>query len=319
MADDVRTLVTVPSPRLLTALDGLEGIDGVVWDFGGPAPAEEIDLAVLPAGARFAPELFEGVRIGLLQATTIGYDQIVELVPDGVPIANAASVHEPAAAELALALTLAMQRDLPRRIRAASAGWSPGYAPGLTDKHVVLLGYGGIGTLLERMLIPFGVQISRIASRARMLASGAVVHGAEALDAVLPDADVVIIAVPLTASTEHLVDRAFLARLPDSALVVNIARGRIADTDAILEEAARGRLRFALDVTDPEPLPADHPLWALPNVLISSHAGGMTDALRPRLGQLIRDQAARVASGRTPRNVVAGGPWRPRPPGVTMS
>jgi phosphoglycerate dehydrogenase-like enzyme len=110
--------------------------------------------------------------------------------------------------------------------------------------------------------------------------------------------------VPLNASTTRLVDGAFLAALPDGALVVNVARGPVADTEAILAEATSGRLRFALDVTDPEPLPDGHPLFAMPNVLVSPHVGGATSAMMPRMARLLRDQIERMARGDEPRNVV---------------
>jgi len=131
-----------------------------------------------------------------------------------------------------------------------------------------------------------------------------VIHGFESLPGLLPQADFVVVVVPLTASTTHLVDDAFLGRMRDGSLLVNIARGPVADTDALLAHAGSGRLRLALDVTDPEPLPQGHPLFALPNVLISPHVGGASTAMLPRMARLLRSQIDRMLRGEAPANVV---------------
>ena len=149
----------------------------------------------------------------------------------------------------------------------------------------------------SRGLLPFECDVTVVGRTAR---PG--VLGVEDLPRLLPEYDVVVLAVPLDESTRGMVDAEFLARMRDGALIVNIARGAVADTDAMLAEA--GRLRFALDVTDPEPLPADHPLWRAPGVLISPHVGGNTTAFLPRIGRLVRDQILRWESGAPLLNVV---------------
>ena len=302
-------LVTVPDPSFLSALTGLPDVEVQLWDLSGPAPAPEIDMVVGPLRpARPYREALRDVRVGLLQHPGIGYDGVVEQLPPGVRLANTASVQEQATAELAMAVTLAMQRDLPGFVRAAERReWTQGLRSELAGQRVMLLGYGGIGTRLARMLDGFDVELIRVASRARTADDGAPVHGVDELPALLPAVDIVIVAVPLSPATERLVGREFLAALPDGALVVNVARGRVADTEAVLTEARAGRLRFALDTTDPEPLPADHELWSLPGVLITPHVGGLTGSLRPRLERLIREQAARLARGEAPQNVVFAG------------
>jgi phosphoglycerate dehydrogenase-like enzyme len=126
------------------------------------------------------------------------------------------------------------------------------------------------------------------------------------LPALLPQADVVVVMTPLTPSTRHLVDARFLAAMRDGALLVNVARGGVVDTDALLAEVQRGRLRAALDVTDPEPLPSDHPLWTAPGVLISPHVGGNSSAFLPRAARLVRLQVAKFVAGEPVDNVVAG-------------
>jgi phosphoglycerate dehydrogenase-like enzyme len=124
------------------------------------------------------------------------------------------------------------------------------------------------------------------------------------LPALLPEHDVVIVILPLTEATTGLVGRDFLASMRDGALLVNVARGKVVDTQALVEAAVSGRIRAALDVTDPEPLPADHPLWRTPGVLISPHVGGVTSAFLPRAVALLKEQIAAYVGERPLRNVV---------------
>jgi phosphoglycerate dehydrogenase-like enzyme len=131
------------------------------------------------------------------------------------------------------------------------------------------------------------------------------VHGVADLPRLLPGADVVVLTVPLTDATRGLVDAAFLARMPDGALLVNVARGKVVDTDALLAELTSGRLRAALDVTDPEPLPADHPLWSAPGLILTPHEGGNTTATPRRMVALVQAQLDRLVAGDEPVNVVA--------------
>lgn len=305
-----RLLVTVPGETLRTALaDGPggvpEGAEVIVWDLKSAPPADHLDIVVPPymGTARLLGAL-EHVTTRLVQAQSIGYDDIAAAMPPGHVYANAASVHETSTAELALALTLAVQRGIPGFVRGAVEGrWAPARHASLADRRVLLLGYGGVGRAIESRLAPFEVELVRVASRARDDETGHI-HGIDELPTLLPTVDIVIVGVPLSDDTTRLVDDAFLSALPDGALVVNIARGKVADTDAIIDHATRGRLRFALDVTDPEPLPDGHPLFALPNVLISPHVGGASSAMMPRMARLLRDQIERMLRGDEPRNVV---------------
>jgi phosphoglycerate dehydrogenase-like enzyme len=132
------------------------------------------------------------------------------------------------------------------------------------------------------------------------------IHGIDALYEQLPLHDIVVVSVPLSHQTRHLVDRKFLAAMPDGALLVNVARGPVADTDALLAETSSGRLRAALDVTDPEPLPAGHPLWTTAGVLITPHVGGASSAMFPRMVRLVRQQISLLLAGEEPVNVVLG-------------
>jgi phosphoglycerate dehydrogenase-like enzyme len=305
-----RLLVTVPGETLLRALAATpggvpEGAEVVVWDLASPPPAEHLDIVVPPyMGAAARLGALAGVSTRLVQSQSIGYDDVPDALPAGHVFANAASVHETSTAELAVGLAIAAQRGIPDFVRAAAEGrWAPARHDSLADRRVLLLGYGGVGRAIEERLAPFEVELTRVASRARDDEHGRI-HGIDELPELLPEAEVVIVGVPLTDATTGLVDAAFLAALPDGALLVNIARGPVADTGAILAEAANGRLRFALDVTDPEPLPDGHPLFALPNVLISPHVGGATSAMMPRMARLLREQIERMLRGDEPRNVV---------------
>nr|WP_240977905.1 2-hydroxyacid dehydrogenase [Planctomonas sp. JC2975] len=295
---------------MLQAYEALPGpaptaVEFVTWDFRTPPPRDDFDIVVPPyMGATPLLSALDGVRTRLVQSQSIGFDGVTDVLPAGNVFANAASVHETSTAELAVGLILAAQRGIPDFVRAAERGeWAPGRYPSLADRRVLILGYGGVGKAVEARLAGFEIEVTRVASRARD-EDGAHVHGIDELPQLLPDADIVVVGTPLSDATRGLVDDSFLTALPDGALVVNVARGPVADTDAVLKHAASGRLRFALDVTDPEPLPAAHPLFALPNVLISPHVGGATSAMMPRMARLLRRQIERVLAGEPPLNVV---------------
>jgi phosphoglycerate dehydrogenase-like enzyme len=302
-------VVSVPTDQLAGDLGPLpDGVEVVVWAMDGPAPRERFDMVVPPymSMARVLSRL-EGVEVGLVQGQSIGYDGVADMLPDGLPFANAASVHETSTAELAVGLALAAQRHLDAFARDTAAGrWSPVFADSLADRRVLLLGYGGVGKAVAARLSGFEVRLTAVASRARD-EDGMPVHGVDELPALLPQAEIVIVSLPGGESTRGIVDDAFLSALPDGALVVNVGRGTLIDTDALVDHARRGRIRAALDVTDPEPLPEGHPLWGLPGVLISPHVGGASTAMRPRIARLVRTQIERLAAGEPPINVVLGG------------
>lgn len=296
--------LSVPDAAMLERLSPApEGARIIQWDFVAPTPAD-IDIAVLPYMAE--PGVLAALegRAGIIaQAQMLGFDGVEAHLPAGVVYCNAVEVHEASSAELALALVLASQRGLPVLGAAQrEQRWAFGSFPGLAMQRVLLLGVGGVGREIEQRLEPFDVRLTRVGRAAR---DG--VHGIDELSALLPEADIVILAVPGTAATRGLVDAAFLAAMPDGALLVNIARGPVVDTDALLAELTAGRLRAALDVTDPEPLPADHPLWTAPNTIITPHVGGNTGAMAPRIDRLVREQLRRALAGEPPKNVVHRG------------
>ena len=299
-------VVSVCEEYLADALGALTpAVEVVRWDLAGPAPRERIDLVVpgyLMERARLAH--LAGVRTRLVQSQSIGFDGIAEVLPPGVVYANAASVHETSTAELAVALTLAAQRGLPDFVRAAQRGaWSFAFHESLADRTVLLVGYGGVGRAIAARLLPCEVNLVRVARRARRV-DDVEVHAWGELSTLLPRADIVVVSLPLTAETTRLVDATFLSRMKDHTLLVNVGRGPVVDTDAVVAEASSGRLRFALDVVDPEPLPEHHPLFAMPNVLISPHVGGATSAMFPRVNRLVVEQVHRLQRGEEPINVV---------------
>jgi phosphoglycerate dehydrogenase-like enzyme len=270
-----------------------------------PGSVAGVDFYVAPYS--FSVESLELTRemesLRVLQLLTAGYEHVLQYVPEGVTVCNARGVHDASTAELALTLMLSSLRGIPDFVRAQRHGhWAHADYPALADKTVLILGYGSIGEAIEQRLIPFEVNVIRVASRARPDA----VHGVDELPELLPQADVVVAITPLTPATRHLVDGRFLAAMRDGALLVNVSRGGVVDTDALVLEVESGRLRAALDVTDPEPLPSDHPLWSAPGVLISPHVGGNSSAFLPRAARLVRLQLAKFVAGDPVDNVVAG-------------
>jgi phosphoglycerate dehydrogenase-like enzyme len=226
-------------------------------------------------------------------------------LPPGVQLCNARGVHESSTAELALALTLASLRGIPSFVKAQEREhWEGTFHPALADKNVLIVGYGAIGAAIEDRLVPFEVaRVARVARSRRTTARG-LVHPIADLPALLPEADVVILSTPLNDSTRGLVDKAFLARMKDGALLVNVARGAVVDTGALLAELESGRITAALDVVDPEPLPAGHPLWHAPGVLISPHVGGPSSAFLPRAKRLLVGQLRRFVNQEPLTNVI---------------
>ncbi|MFA5607677.1 MAG: 2-hydroxyacid dehydrogenase [Leucobacter sp.] len=306
-------VVSLPTdPGLREALAGEPGVEFLTWDLEEPAPRPRIDIVVPPywGGARRVARVADA-EVRLVQWQSIGYNGLEKHLPAGLPVANAASVHETSTAELALALTLAVQRGIPEFVRAADERrWQLRSFPSLADRRVLLVGYGGVGKAIEARLAGFEVKLTRLARTAReernLAGEPVQVHGFADLHALLADAEVVILGVPLTPETRHLIDAAALAAMPDGALLVNVARGPVVDTDALVAELNPGRLRAALDVTDPEPLPEDHPLWECPNLLVTPHVGGDSSAMLPRMAALIRRQIAHLRAGEAPENLVIG-------------
>ncbi|PWV58070.1 2-hydroxyacid dehydrogenase [Nocardiopsis sp. L17-MgMaSL7] len=279
---------------------------------GGPAPdegLEDVTFYQVP----YAPST-QGVderldmigrmpELRVVQLVSAGYEQVLGLLPDHVTLCNGRGLHDASTAEHTLALILASQRDLPRwAIDQREHRWGSVPQRSLADSRVVIVGYGSIGQAIEQRLLPFETEVVRVASRARPDED---VHGVDELPALLPKADVVVIVTPLTERTRGLFGADEFALLRDDALVVNVGRGAVMDTDALL--AQNGRVRAALDVTDPEPLPVDHPLWDAPGVYLTPHVAGGSAAFYPRARAFMDAQLARWSAGEPLDNVVRPG------------
>lgn len=270
-----------------------------------PASVGEVEFYVTPynMGPAVADVLGSMTSLKVVQTLSAGVDNIRASVPDGVTLCNGRGIHDTSTAELALTLILASLREIPTFVRRQDrAEWRrDGFSEALADKRVLIIGYGAIGAAIESRLLPFECEVVRVARSGR---DG--VHAIGELPDLLPDADVVVLIVPLTEQTRGLVDADFLGRMRPGALLVNVARGAVVDTAALVEALHAGRISAALDVADPEPLPSDHPLWSAPGLLISPHVGGASSAMWPRAHRLVRQQLERFAAGEPLANVMSG-------------
>lgn len=241
--------------------------------------------------------------LACVQLLTAGFEHAVQFLPEGVTLSNAVGVHDAGTSELAVGLVLARLRGIDVAARAMPSGtWVHARHTSLADRRVLVIGAGGVGQAIRRRLEPFEVEVTMVGRRAR---PG--VASIDDLPRLLPSADIVILAVPHTPDTDGMVDAAFLCRMREGALLVNVARGPIVRTEDLVAALQAGRISAALDVTDPEPLPADHPLWGCPNLLITGHLGGNTSSFPPRATALLERQLARWRAGEPLEHVVATG------------
>jgi len=302
-------VISLPDREWIDLVGPVGGVEMVPWNLVAEPPRRDEISFVVPPYMASSPwhrlGLLPGLRV--VQLLSAGYDAVLPAIPAGVKLANAAGVHDASTAELAVTLTLSSLRGIPEFVAAQERSqWlAAEIRSSLADKKVLILGYGGIGVAIARRLNGFEAKLTAVASRAR---GGdelvACVHGVDELPTLLPEQDVVIVIVPLSDATTGLVGRDFLASMRDGSLLVNVARGKVVDTEALVEATASRRIRAALDVTEPEPLPADHPLWHTAGVLISPHVGGATTAFTPRAVALLREQIAAFAGEQPLRNLV---------------
>lgn len=283
----------------------------------------EIELAIFPQDASSAPwvkevEFFvppywlrEEVREALprmgalkvVQTTVAGVDWVLDAVPDRVTLCNARGVHDAPVSEWVVGAILALVKRFPEaRDLQRQAQWEVPPIEDLQGKTALIVGYGSIGRAVAKRLQPFGIETLAVARRSR---EG--VDTMEDLPGLLPRADIVVVLTPLTPETQGLVDAAFFDRMRDGALLVNAARGAIVETPALLDALESQRVRAALDVTDPEPLPADHPLWHAPGVFITPHIAGRVPRFQERAYRLVREQLLRHLEGQRLQNVVTEG------------
>lgn len=310
----IRT-VSFPDKQLLADLEPLPGgLQGVVWDLRSEPESgtlDDIDAVILPyldAGA-VLPALGKVPGLQFVQTQSTGFDGVREAAGPAAAVSSAAGVHAAATAELALGLTLAKLRGIDQAARdQQQAAWRPERRQSLADRRVLLVGVGGIGQEIARRLEPFEVSLTRVGSAARDDEHGHV-HASSELEELAASHDILISVLPLSSQTRHLIGEKVLAALPDGALVVNVGRGAVVDTAALAKEVTSGRLQCAIDVVDPEPLPAGHPLWGTPHALITPHIGGNTSAFEPRILKLLAAQLEALAAGRRPANLVQQGPF----------
>lgn len=284
-------------------------LDFVVWSAEEESRGlnkSSIDAVVLPYPDHGATidRLHELPNLKFVQLQTTGYDAVVGKVGPDVQVATASGVHAAATAELAVALTLARLRGVDDAARDMTEhNWNHRQRPSLADRKILIIGSGGIGNAIFDRFAPFEVEQTRVATTARDDDRGHI-HSIDELPTLLPTAEVVVLITPLTERTDKLVDKEFLAALPDRALVVNVARGGVVDTEALVAELETGRLQAALDVVDPEPLPQDHPLWSTPHTLLTPHVGGNASAFHPRIENLLVEQLYRLQVGKALLNLV---------------
>ncbi|WP_433130285.1 2-hydroxyacid dehydrogenase [Micromonospora sp. CA-240977] len=305
--------VWIPNQAGLTLMGELPpDVTVEVLEHADRLPSEVADVRVwVPpflTGTDATALLRELPDLEVVQLLSAGADAWAGRTPPGVTLCDARGVHDPSTAEWVVTAILAQLRAFPAFVRAqAERRWAyQGNAPTdeLTGKRVLIIGAGSIGTAVRDRLAPFEVSFTLVARTARPEQG---VHAVEELPRLLPEADVVVVLVPLTDQTRGLIDKDFLAAMPDGALLVNAARGPVAHTEALVAELGTGRISAALDVTDPEPLPADSPLWAMPNVLLTPHVAGSVRGLLPRAYRLVGDQVRRFAAGQPLINAVVDG------------
>lgn len=293
-----------------TQWSDLEAPEGISLLHPGNAP---LDSDAIEPVTFFVPPYMTGPRglnpvhrmpnLRYLQTPNAGYDDTYPYLRPGLAVCNARGVHDISTAELALALTLASNRGLDVFVQAKSHHeWKHETKRTLWRQKVAIVGFGSIGRTIARLLEPFEVDLSGFSRSGR--------DGAYTMDVLwdtLPTFDTVILILPATPESTGLVNRDFLARMKDHSLLVNVARGPIVVTDDLVAELQTGRIRAAVDVTDPEPLPKGHPLWDAPNLIISPHVGGDSSAFEPRMRELLGRQMERLSQGLEPENIVLRG------------
>lgn len=277
----------------------IPGLTFAWYDSGDPVPGQDVldavELFVPPYMCDLDTVALAGrmPRLRVVQALMAGVDGWAGVVGEGVQVRRAVGVHDDSTAELAVGLAIAMQRGVDVAARDMAQGkWRHEHRPALADSAVGVVGWGGVGRAIARRLEPFAVTLHGFASTAH---DGA--HAVTELDRFLPELDIVILASPLTPATRHLVDARRLGLMRPGALLVNVGRGPLVDTDALVEALRTGRVRAALDVTDPEPLPPDHPLWRCPGALVTPHVGGDSEAFEPRARRMVHDALREFAAG----------------------
>jgi phosphoglycerate dehydrogenase-like enzyme len=302
-------VVTLPFQELVDRFGPVpDGLELVVWDVEQPFDRpDEVAITFLPfyfAGRHRWQYVHDLPELELLQLPSAGYEWAIPHVPGHAVLANGRGIHDDETAELAVGLALTSLRDISAfQVDRTNGVWDARETRSLADRHVTVVGYGAIGSAIATRFEAFNTTVTVVARTAREQ-DGRHVHAFAELPELARTTDVLVLITPLTDETEGMVDAALLAALPDGALVVNISRGKVVDTDALVAELTSGRSSAALDVTDPEPLTPGHPLWTTPNTVLTPHVGGNTDLSVPRSLDLLRRQVAAYAEGRPFENVI---------------
>ncbi len=302
-------VVTLPFQELVDRFGPVpDGIELVVWDVEQPFDRpDDVAITFLPfyfAGRHRWQYVHDLPELELLQLPSAGYEWAVPHVPGHAVLANGRGIHDDETAELAVGLALTSLRDISAfQVDRTNGVWDSRETRSLADRRVTVVGYGAIGSAIATRFEAFNTTVTVVARTAREQ-DGRRVHAFAELPELARTTDVLVLITPLTDETEGMVDAALLAALPDGALVVNVSRGKVVDTDALVAELSTGRIAAALDVTDPEPLTPGHPLWTTPNTVLTPHVGGNTDLSVPRSLDLLRRQVAAYAEGRPFENVI---------------
>ena len=283
-----------------------DGVEVMAWSLGDSVPSglERTEFWVPPVETPFDLQEILHVmpELRVVQLLSAGIEDVTGHTPDRVRLCDARGVHGSAVAELAVLMILALQRRMPEFLDSQRLGrWQPAQGDDLRGKRVLIIGAGDLGEQTARRLRGFDAVPVLVAHSAR---DG--VHATTELPELLPAADMVVLTLPLTSKTEGMVDAQFLSQLPDGAALINVSRGKIVDTQALLAELESGRLRAGLDVVEPEPLPAGHPLWNAPQVIVTPHTAGSITQSGPRAFALVHDQLRRYCAGQPLINVVDG-------------
>ncbi|MEZ0347456.1 MAG: 2-hydroxyacid dehydrogenase [Thermus sp.] len=291
------------APRLREEVFALlpEGVEVRFLDEPWPKTA---DFFLPPFGQEeVVRKVLAEVEVKVVQTLSAGVDWILPLVPQGVVLCDGSGIHDAPVAEWVVMALLALLKDLPGFLEAQKERrWAPKRLLDLEGKTVLLLGYGAIGKAVAKRLEPFGVELLPVARHAR---PG--VYTPQDLPHLLPQADAVVLLLPLTPETRRMVDRDFLAQMKPGAFLVNAGRGALVDTEALLEALEAGRVRAFLDVTEPEPLPEDHSLWRAKGVVITPHVAGLSEGFHRRAARFLAEQVGRYLRGEPLWNVVREG------------
>jgi phosphoglycerate dehydrogenase-like enzyme len=296
--------------KVWTQWSDLQVPDGITLLSPANFPLDSSDLSQIDmyvpsymGGAKALSYAAQMPNLSILQMLNAGYDDALAYVRPGITLCNARGVHDASTAELAVGLAIASRRGFSEFSDDQRQGvWNHRRFPALSDSKVGIIGFGSIGKEVARKLSGFDVAITAFTQSGRENT----VPISE-IDKHLPQLDIVILILPLSDSSRHMFNAERLSKIKDGALIINVARGPIIDTDALIKELESKRIFAAVDVTDPEPLPQGHALWRAPNLIIVPHVGGNSAAFEPRGRALIESQLRLISEGKPLNHIVAKG------------